>query len=204
MERKNLGMILGGVILITSLLTACGVEKGLENASHKGEDVESSEQSETEIVKEIDFFRTLDTVDLNGERVQSSIFAENKVTFVNLWNIGCTPCVQEIPILNQLNDEYKELDLGVKGLYFSTSGVLGEEERLEIQELLEEVGADYQQITISEEMLKDELIQSIQAFPTTFVVDEEGNILGAMVGARDYDGWKDVMDSALEVVNKDE
>ena len=55
-----------------------------------------------------DIFTNMNTTDLDGNKVDSSIFANNKVTLVNVWNVGCTPCVNEIPDLDKLNSEYKD------------------------------------------------------------------------------------------------
>lgn len=57
---------------------------------------------------------------LDGNKADSSLFAENKLTLVNVWNVGCTPCVQEIPILDQLNKEYEGKGVAIKGLYYGT------------------------------------------------------------------------------------
>lgn len=145
----------------------------------------------------------MDTVDINGEKVDSTIFAENTLTFVNLWNVGCTPCIQEIPVLDQLNDEYEGKDVAIKGLYFSFTSTLMDEEREGINEILEAAGADYQQLTLSEDMINHEVIRNIQAFPTTFVVDSEGNIVDVIIGSNDYEGWKDRIEKELEEIAED-
>lgn len=48
------------------------------------------------------------TEDINGNKVDSSIFSKYKLTVVNVWNTGCTPCVGEIPTLDKLNKEYEK------------------------------------------------------------------------------------------------
>ena len=46
--------------------------------------------------------------DLDGNDVDSSIISKNAVTVLNFWFNGCSPCVQELPELNKLNEELKE------------------------------------------------------------------------------------------------
>ena len=53
-------------------------------------------------------FKEMKTEDINGNKVDSSIFSKYKLTVVNVWNTGCTPCVGEIPTLDKLNKEYEK------------------------------------------------------------------------------------------------
>lgn len=212
MRNKKTGkLVLLTITLAASvILTACGADKanskntgventGTENVNADSVDTEST-GTESENESGPDIFKTMDTVDMNGEKADASMFAENTLTFVNLWNVGCTPCVQEIPVLDQLNDEYEEKGVAIKGLYFSFTSTLSEEEREAITEILEAADADYQQLTLSEDMINHEVIQGIQAFPTTFVVDSEGNIVDTIIGSNDYEGWKERIEKELEEV----
>lgn len=178
MSKKLGAILLAVVVLTTAFLTSCS-----------GTDLSASE-----------IFSSMETVDLNGKKVDSSVFAENKLTLVNLWNIGCTPCVQELPVLDEINKEYAEKGVAIKGLYFSATSTLSDEESAAISEVLEMAGAEYQQLTLSEAMINDEVIKGIQAFPTTFVVDSNGKILKAVEGSNDYDGWKAFIESELAKV----
>lgn len=154
--------------------------------------------------EETGLFSTMDTLDMDGEKADFSLFSENKLTFVNLWNVGCTPCVQEIPVLETLNNEYEGKGVTIKGLYFYPFGSkLPDEERKAIEDILESAGATYQQLLLSDDMTNHEIIQNIQAFPTTFVVDSDGNILNTIIGSSDYDGWKERIENELEKAEKD-
>lgn len=142
-------------------------------------------------------FASMDTTTLDGEKMDSSVFAKNKVTLVNLWNIGCTPCVEELPILDQLNKDLEGTGAAIMGLYFASPEYL-EMERAEIEEILSKAGAEYPQLTLSEDMINSETIGAVQAFPTTYVVDSEGNIVNKIEGSNDYDGWKAFIEKELE------
>lgn len=143
------------------------------------------------------FFSALNTTTLDGEKIDSSVFAKNKVTLVNLWNVGCTPCVQEIPILDKLNKEYEGKDAAIVGLYFAPPAYL-EQERPDIDDILSRAGADYTQLTLTQEMYDSDLLQSVQAYPTTYVVDSEGNIVNTVEGSNDYEGWKSFIEDELK------
>lgn len=202
-------MLLSLTLAAAIAMTACGTNDtsadnaNTGNASVENENTDNAATENAEAESNgPDIFKTMDTVDMNGEKVDSTVFAENTLTFVNLWNVGCTPCVQEIPILDQLNDEYEGKGVAIKGLYFSMGAGLTDDERKEINEILENAEADYQQITLSEDMINHEVIRDIQAFPTTFVVDSEGNIVNGYIGSNDYEGWKETIEKELERVSE--
>ena len=118
---------------------------------------------------------------------------------VNVWNTGCTPCVEEIPILDKLNKEYKDKGVSIKGLLLESTVGLNEEERKTVNEILSKANATYQQILTSQNMLDDETLL-LQAFPTTFFVDKDGKIVDSIEGSNDYDGWKAKIEEVLKKV----
>lgn len=63
----------------------------------------------------------MQTEDIKGNKVDSSIFSENKLTVINLWNTGCTPCITEIPELDKLNKYYADKGVSIKGLVFESA-----------------------------------------------------------------------------------
>lgn len=146
-------------------------------------------------------FSELTTTDLEGNKVDSSVFSENKLTFVNAWNVGCSPCVNELPVLNQLNEDYKDKGVAVKGLYYNFGEEISDELKEEIDAILSDAEASYQQLTISESMNENETIKSIMVFPTTFVVNSDGQIVKTIEGANDYEGWKEIIDKELTKVS---
>lgn len=153
---------------------------------------ESSDQHATGI------FKGMETVDLNGEAVDRTVFADNKLTLVNVWSTGCTPCIMEIPELEKINQEYADKGVAVKGLLYELQVGLTDEIRADVEEILTKAGATYQQLTVSESMFEADELQNMAAFPTTFFVDSEGNIVKTVEGSRDFDGWKELIDSVLE------
>lgn len=184
MKKKGKMMRAAFALTVLAVLAGCSSKKGNKEAS--------------------EFFRNMDTVDFDGNQVDASLFAENTITLVNLWNVGCTPCVEEMPVFEQLNEEYEGKGAAIKGLYYSAGSTLTEEEEKEIRDIMENAGASFQQLTLSEEMIQHDVIQKIQAFPTTFVVDSEGNILNKVMGSNDYDGWKSFIEEELKKAEENE
>lgn len=160
-------------------------------------------QQETVDIQDPDLFKNMKTTDLEGNSVDASVFAENKVTLVNVWNVGCTPCIQELGILDKLNKEYEGKGVAIKGLYNNFSADISEEEKTEIEGILKDEGAEFSQWKLSQDMLDTDTFQGWSFFPGTFIVDSEGNILDIVQGSNDYDGWKSVIENALKQVEKD-
>ncbi|MCI5857249.1 MAG: TlpA family protein disulfide reductase [Agathobacter sp.] len=115
--------------------------------------------------------------DLDGNDVDSSIFSQNTVTLVNFWFSGCSPCVEELPTLNELNEALKEKGGAVIGI--NTDTLDGNADMIdEAKKILEEQGAAYQNIYFDSDSDAGEYATSIMAFPTTVLVDSNGNIIG--------------------------
>lgn len=184
-ERKTRLILVFALLLTTAMaLTACG--------------------SNTANLAESEIFSKMDTVDIDGNKVDSSVFAENDLTLVNLWNVGCTPCIEEMPVLDQLNTEYAGKGAAIKGLYYSEGSTLTDEEQKEIREIMDNAGATFGQLTLSDAMIKDSVITGIQGFPSTFLVNSEGKIIDQVAGSNDYEGWKKIIEDGLEKVKANE
>lgn len=192
--KKLAALLVTGAVLAS--VAGCG-----SNGSKEQNVVQESSQTVEDAV-ETGLFQDMDTKDLEGNAIDSSIFAENKLTLVNVWNIGCPPCIREIPVLDQLNKDYAEKGVAVKGMYYNFGADISEEDRAAIQEVLTDAGAEYTHIVPSQSMYETEEMMDIQAFPTTYYVDSEGNIVDEVVGADDYEGWKEKIEKILEKVEE--
>lgn len=177
--KKKMSILLLTVAVIAGVLSGCG---------------------KTGAPADDKVFSEMETTDFTGNAVDSSVFAENKLTLVNVWNVGCTPCIQEMPVLDRLNEEYSEKGVSIKGLVYEFQAGLSEASRTEAENIIEKSETKYQQLLVSEKMAESEAIKSIQAFPTTFFVDSKGMIIDKVEGSNDYDGWKAQIDNALKKV----
>lgn len=182
-------------VMVTSVLTGCGTNKGGSNEVNpqQGQPLGNNNISSN-------FFKEMDTTDFNGNPVDSSIFSDNKLTMVNVWNTGCTPCIEEIPVLDQINQDYAAKGVAVKGLIHEFKVGLDDKDRATVAHILSTANADYQQLLISAPMAEAELLVNLMAFPTTFFVNSQGDIIEAVEGARNYAGWKEVIEKVLEKV----
>lgn len=123
-------------------------------------------------------FPEFDEVDMEGNPVTSDIFADYDATIVNFWNNGCGSCIAEMPELEELYQDLKERNINLIGV--GTDSGEGQEQLDTAQEILREKGVTY--INISPDPENDfykDFITDISTYPTTYVVDSEGNIVGA-------------------------
>lgn len=122
--------------------------------------------------------------DLDGKEVNSSeLFSGNTVTVVNFWFTTCKPCVGELADLDALNQELAQKGGAVVGINAFTLD--GDEGAIaEAKEILSKKGAAYQNLWFDSDSDAGRFTAGLYAFPTTYVVDQNGNIVGEpIVGA---------------------
>ena len=183
---KKLWSVLILAALLTTGLTACGGESSQETGSGTG------------------VLAGFTAQDLEGNDVDDSIFDDYDVTMINVWGTFCGPCIQEMPDLGQLAEDYADKGLQIVGIVSDATDYEGgyPEETVELaKEIVEETGAGYLHLLPSQDLL-NRVLSSIQVVPTTFFVDSEGNQLGGIVtGSKSYDDWTAILDQKLEEVN---
>ena len=129
-------------------------------------------------------FPAFEGKDLDGNPVKSSeLFAANTVTVVNFWFTTCKPCVGELGDLEALNKSLAEKGGAVVGINAFTLD--GDETAIaEAKAVLAKKGATYRNLTFASGSEAGVLTGNVFAFPTTYVVDQKGNIVGEpIVGA---------------------
>ena len=129
-------------------------------------------------------FPVFEGKDLDGNTVKSDeLFSANAVTVVNFWFTTCNPCVGELSELDALNKELAEKGGSLIGV--NTFTLDGDEKAIaEAKEVLAKKGATYQNVYFDSDGEAGKFTTNIFAYPTTYVVDRSGNIVGEpIVGA---------------------
>ena len=129
-------------------------------------------------------FPTFEGKDLDGNPVKSDeLFSGNAVTVVNFWFTTCNPCVGELAELDALNKELAEKGGALIGV--NTFTLDGDEAAIsEAKDVLAKKGATYQNVYFASDGEAGKFTTNIFAYPTTYVVDRSGNIVGEpIVGA---------------------
>ena len=129
-------------------------------------------------------FPAFEGKDLDGNMVKSDeLFSGNAVTVVNFWFTTCNPCVGELAELDALNKELAEKGGALIGV--NTFTLDGDEAAIsEAKDVLAKKGATYQNVYFDSDGKAGKFVTNIFAYPTTYVVDRNGNIVGdPIVGA---------------------
>ena len=129
-------------------------------------------------------FPAFEGKDLDGNTVKSEeLFSGNAVTVVNFWFTTCNPCVGELAELDALNKELAEKGGSLIGV--NTFTLDGDETAIsEAKDVLAKKGATYQNVYFDSDGEAGKFTGNIFAYPTTYVVDRSGNIVGEpIVGA---------------------
>ena len=129
-------------------------------------------------------FPAFEGKDLDGNTVKSDeLFSANAVTVVNFWFTTCSPCVGELSDLDALNQELAKKGGSLIGV--NTFTLDGDEAAIsEAKDVLAKKGATYQNVYFDSDGEAGKFTTNIFAYPTTYVVDRSGNIVGEpIVGA---------------------
>ena len=139
---------------------------------------------ETDANGDVQKFPSFEGKDLDGNEVKSDeLFSANAVTVVNFWFTTCSPCVGELGELDALNKELADKGGALIGVNAFTLD--GDETAIaEAKEVLAKKGATYQNVYFASDGEAGKFTTNIFAYPTTYVVDRNGNIVGdPIVGA---------------------
>lgn len=192
-------------LLALALLCGCAAEK--ETVSNNDNNTTTEEHVHTEDCQHEAQgpLQNFTVVDLDGNEVTAEVFADYDLTVVNIWGTFCGPCINEMPVLGELAEEYAEKNvqfIGLVGDAIDTSGQPNEEKVAEAKEIVAQTGADYLHLVPTNE-LAAYLMPQISAFPTTIYVDSEGAQVGyGFAGALDEISWRNSIDEALALLEE--
>ena len=175
MTLSKYAKLLPLVLVLLLTLCACGKK-------------EAAPEPETESQTSLSFTAK----DIDGSKVTSaSLFGNSKVTMINLWATWCSPCIRELPELEELYMEYRDRGVELVGILLdgTTDSAIESAKTLMIK-----AGITYPVLRPSEDM--GELL-NVQYIPTTLFVDAEGNIIGETVVGANLQAYRDTLDQLL-------
>mgnify|MGYP004515341437 FL=1 len=150
-------------------------------------------------------FPSFTGLDLDGNSVNSDIFSENSVTVVNFWFSSCSPCIGELSELDSLNQELKEKGGAVIGINTDT---LNSDNSMieEAKKILMQQKASYRNLYFdSNSGDAMDFANSITSFPTTYLVDRGGYIIGdPVVGSIDDESTMKMLKKRIDKIIEDD
>ena len=193
--RKKI-LILGMALMMAAGISACNASSKTSSSEattteSKQADAKAEDSKQAESDKEDKKFPEFTAKTISGEDISSDLFKDSKLTVVNVWGSWCGPCVQEIPELQKLYESMKDKDVNVIGLAQDAGTDLDA-----VKEIIDKNKVTYQNIV--PEGATEDFVMSIMAFPTTFFVDSDRNIVGVIQGNRNLEAFTAAVEGVLE------
>ena len=141
----------------------------------------------------------LQTMDIDGKEFSGKDFSDYDLTMVNVFATWCSPCVQEIPDLAEIQKEMKDKGVNIVGVVTDTVDQTGEnQEALEKAKLIRERSKAEYPFLIPDKSNFNGRLSGIQAFPETFFVDKKGQIVGETYsGSHNKKAWLEIIEKEL-------
>lgn len=146
-------------------------------------------------------FPEFEGVDFEGNGINNDIFKDYDATIVNFWTNSCGSCIAEMPDLEQYYQDFKEKNINLIAVAASAGD--SEEMRAYAENILKEKGVTFTNIIpdIESDFYKD-FICEIMGFPMTYLVDGEGNIIGAPLVGVVKNQEEKLMERIEDIVNQ--
>ena len=187
MNMKKRLLILGFALMMMASATACGSQSSTDKDGGNAK----TESTAASTDKKSQKFPEFKAKTVTGEDISSDVFKDNKLTVVNVWGSWCGPCVAEIPELQKLYENMKDKGVNVVGLAQDAGTDLDA-----VKEIIDKNKVTYQNIV--PEGATEDFVMSIMAFPTTFFVDSDRNIVGVIQGNRNLEAFTAAVEGVLE------
>lgn len=171
-----------------------------DDETHSGQKIDSdsitvteeSDKPVTTVNADFDPDFTFSVTDRDGNTWDESVFSSYNLTMINFWEPWCGPCVGEIPDLEKLYEDYKDMGFQIIGVYSETA-MEGE-----VDQIIRDSGVTYPILHYSSEFDKFQT----GYVPTTIFVDGEGHILtvqgeDSVVGSKTYNDWAKIIEKLL-------
>lgn len=194
MNTKRIFLTLLVVFMLIITMTACIADQSSKSTA------DPLDQKSAEEIKQT--FPDFEGMDFEGNKIDSSIISEHSVTVMNFWFTTCKPCVDELESLEQVSKKLEEKNgilIGVNA--FTQDGDI--RAIAEAKEVLEKKGVTYPNIYFNSESDAGKFAQQISVFPSTYVFDKEGNlvgdpIIGGINTSEQMEKLEKLIDTALE------
>lgn len=202
--RKRILPILIMAVVFCLVFTACSGGNG-DTTTTDGETTVSQgaeDTTESKDVPELEnaVFGAFQSVDIEGNEVDYTVFEGKKLTMVNIWATFCGPCIREMPDLEKISKEYADKGFQIVGIVCDVSltadGTHSKALLSEAEDVIENTGVTYLNILPSVS-LNEAKLSEVYSVPETIFVDENGEQVGQYVGSKSYEDWCKIIDGLL-------
>ncbi|GKX28362.1 hypothetical protein SH1V18_08420 [Vallitalea longa] len=196
------------LILITTLVVFCAFTAC--TSGNNSDNTNSSENISQSATEENTFepipLGDFSVQDFDGNILTKDIFKDYDLTMVNLWTTTCSYCIEEMLPLNTIRDEFQSegKKINIIGICMDIGNTddINDDNFKIAQEIIKKTGVLYLNI-IPDDVLLLGRLKGIQAFPESFFVDNEGNVItDAHVGALGKNQWKVLINEEFDKIEK--
>lgn len=152
--------------------------------------------TETPAPEEEKYYLSFSAPTTGGETWDSAMFANSKLTMINVWGTYCGPCLKEMPALGEIAAEYDAAEFQLIGVVCDVMEGDSQAAVDAANELIKETGANYPHLLANESIYMS-FLSAVSAVPTTFFVRQDGSLIGYLTGALDKESWKTVIEQLL-------
>ena len=185
---KRFSILIIAVMLISGfLLTGCGKNDTVQQTTDLGK-------------KYGPIFESFSTTDIYGNPQNESLILGSRYTLVLIWSTTCNPCIEGMPKMEALYQEYKDIGINVWGIVVDIQDQDGYPVKATVADAVSI--ADTKGVTFTNTMIpapmKTFLYDEIQYTPTAFFVDQTGTIVSELyIGEREYNEWSDTIEKLI-------
>lgn len=200
------------ILLAGLLLTGCGQNTAADNTKTKSSisaeatttdtketaaETSSDETTSDETTEQEPYLVTFEATSTDGTAVTSDILNASKLTMLNVWATYCNPCLSEMPDLGELAVAYEQSEFQILGIISDVSELDDEDAIAEAVSLIKETNADTYPHVLLSQSLYTNLVGGISGVPTTFFINQKGELLGYVTGAQTKETWEKLINELL-------
>jgi len=182
------------------LLAGCGADKEpIQQPSVQEQTQEEAADGVTEQTEEAadePYIVSFEATTIEGEPMSSDIFAQSKLTMINVWATYCNPCLMEMPDLGDIAEEYDKANFQLIGIVSDVVDTASKSDIDNVKELVIQTEANYPHLLLNQSLYEN-LVGGVSSVPTTFFVNQKGELLTYVVGANDEDTWERIINELL-------
>lgn len=139
---------------------------------------------------------TFEATTIDGQGMTSDCFSQSKLTMINVWATYCNPCLMEMPDLGEISASYDPTEFQMIGIISDVVDNATESEIQYAKDLINQTKANYPHLLLNQSLYGN-LVGAVTSVPTTFFVNQEGEVLGYVIGAQSKETWEGVINELL-------
>ena len=179
-------------------------ENATESSGEKTDETTSENTTESEQAQgeEDVYILNFEANTIDGEALTADMFAQSKLTMINVWATYCNPCLSEMPDLGEIAASYDSAEFQMLGIISDVAEGASEGDITNAKDLIAQTKATYPHLLLNESLYTN-LVGAVDSVPTTFFVNQKGEVIGYTIGAKPKADWEEVINGLLEEMKKE-